>query len=76
MAEASVESGIAEAGAVRPMAASVVGAVALLVALLSVETLGAAWEQQTRCNRQKDRRENTNSNTDKQGAHHPGTSLH
>lgn len=42
VAEASVESGIAEAGAVRPMAASVVGTVALLVALLPVETLRTA----------------------------------
>lgn len=59
MAEASVESGIAEAGAVRPMAASVVGTVALLVALLPVETLRTAWEQQKRCNNQKDREEKT-----------------
>lgn len=54
VAEASVESGIAETSAVRPMAASVVGAVALLVALLAVETLGTAWERRTRCNNQKD----------------------
>lgn len=57
MAEASVESGITEAGAIGPVAASVVGTVALLVALLPVETLRTAWEQQTRFNKQKDREE-------------------
>lgn len=57
VAEASVESGVAEAGPVRAMAAPVVGAVALLVALLPVETLRTAWEQQTRYNKQKDRKE-------------------
>lgn len=72
MAEASVESRIAEAGAVGPMAASVVGTVALLVALLPVETLGTAWEQRTRCNQPDD----TGENTQTQAAHHPGTGLH
>lgn len=59
VAEASVESRIAEAGAVGPMAASIVGAVALLVALLPVETLGTAWEQRTGCNQPEDRGGNT-----------------
>lgn len=72
MAEASVESGIAEAGAVRAMAAPVVGAVALLVALLAVETLGAAWEQHQLCHKQKDNGE-TKTQT---RTHHPGTGLH
>lgn len=45
VAEAAVEPRVTEAGPVEAVAAATVGTVALLVALLAVEALGAACER-------------------------------
>lgn len=47
MAEASVESRITQTGSVRSVAATVIGTVTLLVALLSIEALRTACAQET-----------------------------
>ena len=49
VAEAAVQPRVAEAGPVEAVAAAPVGTVALLTAMLAVETLGAAWGEVARC---------------------------
>lgn len=46
VAETAVEPRVAEAGPIEAVAPATIGTVALLVALLAVEALGAAWGRQ------------------------------
>lgn len=85
MAEASVESRITQTGSVRSVAATIIGTVTLLVALLSIEALRTACAQETSQQLEKLRscrggKKNGGENHlclgEREPTHHPGTSLH